>query len=404
MPSKTALLLISILVVFNCTPFLSGKQPSQNSDLEKQIDRLVTSDIPTGLWKNWVDQTTETIVGTVLEEWEKRDLITQIDDVLFTNIHTSVREQFTAQTVEIKKRYPSPYDMKEYKIEVTIENTGPEKHFGPQTVETIMESFHEEYSHGTKYLYGEASLKELDAQYPPAEWIQMLLDKRVPIENTDDYSQYLSSRRRLVYLEDKPEEWQSGKQGISPTDDFDTYKVAFVNRMIWEHQQMQTELLANPDLMGGFFGGPQAQTFFPYKKGRVYVKRDGKKIVFLGEKLTPKQQFALLSEGAIPEKHEITYLDENLIRLSEPLPPISRETLLEAGIPGPPWNDATLKDNEPEEPDTHVPAGELFRVHVQHPDRLIMPISPRYTSHIHYGSIVQAQESKPMFDVPQDNR
>ena len=54
-----------------------------------------------------------------------------------------------------------------------------------------MESFHEEYSNATKYLYGEAHLKELDAKYLPDEWIQMFLDKEVPIENADDYWAYI---------------------------------------------------------------------------------------------------------------------------------------------------------------------------------------------------------------------
>ena len=404
---KIVLVLLSILVIFNSTTFLSFSQKSQT---EPSADRPPTLNVPIDLWdlwKDWIDQRTEIIVGDVLEEWEKRGLITEIDDTIFTDVYTSVRKQLTAQAIEIEKQLPSPHDMKEYEIEVTIENTGTRKHFGPQTVEAIMESFHEEYSNATKYLYGETHLKELDAKYLPDEWIQMFLDKEVPIENADDYWTYIISLRgSLVNIENKPEEWASGKHGISPTDDFDTYKVAFVNRMIWEHQQRQAAILADPDLMGGFFGGPEARTFFPYKKGRIYVKSAGKKFVFSGAKLTPKQQFELLSEGIIPEGHQIIYLDENSNRRSEPLPPISREVLLEAGIPGPPWNTAVPKDNEPEVPSTRAPTGELFRVHVQHPDRLITPISPRYTTKHHYRVKTQVQKNpRQVHDAPpQDDR
>ena len=404
---KIVLVLLSILVIFNSTTFLSFSQKSQT---EPSADRPPTLNVPIDLWdlwKDWIDQRTEIIVGDVLEEWEKRGLITEIDDTIFTDVYTSVRKQLTAQAIEIEKQLPSPHDMKEYEIEVTIENTGTRKHFGPQTVEAIMESFHEEYSNATKYLYGETHLKELDAKYLPDEWIQMFLDKEVPIENADDYWTYIISLRgSLVNIENKPEEWASGKHGISPTDDFDTYKVAFVNRMIWEHQQRQAAILADPNLMGGFFGGPEVRTFFPYKKGRIYVKSAGKKFVFSGAKLTPKQQFELLSEGIIPEGHQIIYLDENSNRRSEPLPPISREVLLEAGIPGPPWNTAVPKDNEPEVPSTRAPTGELFRVHVQHPDRLITPISPRYTTKHHYRVKTQVQKNpRQVHDAPpQDDR
>ena len=147
---KIVLVLLSILVIFNSTTFLSFSQKSQT---EPSADRPPTLNVPIDdLWKGWVDQYTETIVVDALEAWEKRGLITEIDDTIFTDVYTSVRKQLTAQAIEIEKQLPSPHDMKEYEIEVTIENTGTRKHFGPQTVEAIMESFHEEYSNATKYL------------------------------------------------------------------------------------------------------------------------------------------------------------------------------------------------------------------------------------------------------------
>ena len=119
---------------------------------------------------------------------------------------------------------------------------------------------------------GEAYLKELDAKYPPDEWIQMLLDKEVAIADKDFYSRFLSIRGRVVNLENKPEEWASGKHGISPTNDFHTYRNAFVNRMIWEHQQIRAALLTDPNIIGGFFGGPKHKPFFHTNRGASTLK------------------------------------------------------------------------------------------------------------------------------------
>ena len=397
---KTLLILISILVVSNTATFLSCAQLSPNNPLEKQVDPLVDSDLLTDSWRNWINEQTEEIVGDALEAWENTGLIIEIDDAIFTDVYTSVRKQLTAQAIEMEKQFPSPYDMKEYEIEVTIENTGPRKHFGTQTVEALMESFHEEYSFGTTSFHGAVYLEELDAKYPPDEWIQILLDKEVAIADSDFYSRFLSMRGSVVNLENKPEEWTSGKHGISPTNDFHTYRNAFVNRKIWEHQQMRAAFLTDPNIMGGFFGGPEAQTFFPHKSGRVYVKRDGDKFVFSGEKLSPKQQFELLSEGIIPEGHEIIYLDENSNLLDKPPVPISPEALLKTGIPGPPWDAIAPKGRASKAPSEKTTTGEHFRVRVEHPDRLITSISRMWEMCIHYKVKIQIQDPRPVFEVP----
>ena len=358
-----------------------------------------TSDAQIDAWKDWVDEQTDQIVRDALEEWEERGLITELDESVLTSIRSGIRAQLKTQTTERKKKYATPYNMNGYEIEATIENTGPRKHFGPQTVDALMESFHKEYNFVITSFHGEAYLQELDAKYPPDEWIQMLLDKEVAIADSDFYDRFLSTRESVVNLENKPEEWASGKHGISPTNDFYTYRNAFVNRKIWEHQQMRAAYLTDPNIMGGFFGGPEAQTFFPYKSGRVYVKRDGDKFVFSGKKLSPKQQFELLSEGIIPEGHEIIYLDENSNLLDKPPVPISSEALLKTGIPGPPWDEIAPKDRASKAPSGKT-TGEHFRVHVEHPDRLITLISPRWETRIRRKVKVQIQDPRPVFEVP----
>ena len=364
-----------------------------------------TSDAQTNAWNDWLDRQTDWVVVRALENWQERDLIAELDESLLTSIRSGIRAQLETQITETKKKYASPYDMKGYDIEATIENTGPRKHFGPQTVDALMESFHKEYNFMITSYRGEAYLKELDAKYPPDEWIQMLLDKEVAIADKDFYSRFLSIRGRVVNLENKPEEWASGKHGISPTNDFHTYRNAFVNRMIWEHQQIRAALLTDPNIIGGFFGGPETQTFFPYKSGRVYVKGEGDKFVFSGEKLSPKQQFELLSEGIIPEGHEIIYLDENSNLLDKPLVPISTEVLLKTGIPGPPWDETASEGRASNAPNEKTITGEYFRVRVQHPDRLITPISPGWEIRIHKNVGLHVQDPRPVFEgPPRDDR
>ena len=364
-----------------------------------------TSDALTNAWNDWLDRQTDWIVVNTLEEWQERDLITELDESMLTSIRSGIRAQLMTQITETKKKYAAPYNMNGYEIEATIENTGPRKHFGPQTIDALMESFHEEYNLVITALHGETYLNELDAKYPPAEWIQMLLDKEVALADSDFYSRFLSMRASVVNLENKPEEWTSGKHGISPTNDFHTYRNDFVHRKIWEHQQMRAAFLTDPNIRGGFFGGPEAQIFFPYKSGRVYVKKDRDKFGFSGEKLSPKQQFELLSEGIIPEGHDIIYLDENSNFLDKPPVPISPEAFLKTGIPGPPWDETASESHASKTPSEKTTTGEHFRVRVEHPDRLITPISRMWERRIRRIVKMQIQDPRPVFEgPPRDDR
>jgi hypothetical protein len=59
----------------------------------------------------------------------------------------------------------------------------------------------------------------------------MLLDKGITIDNFEEYWTYLSKRDELVELEKRPEVWSSRLFGISPTDDWETYKAAYLKQM-----------------------------------------------------------------------------------------------------------------------------------------------------------------------------
>ena len=55
-----------------------------------------------------------------------------------------------------------------------------------------------------------------------------VLARGYTIEDWEDYAGFLTARRNLIGLENTPEVWASGRLGIPPTNDFETYK-----RHIW---------------------------------------------------------------------------------------------------------------------------------------------------------------------------
>ena len=74
--------------------------------------------------------------------------------------------------------------------------------------------------------------REIDARYAREEWLQRLLDRGVTIENFGDYSCYLSKRHTLALLEDNPNLRQSGIFDIPPTQDWETYKAAYIDKLV----------------------------------------------------------------------------------------------------------------------------------------------------------------------------
>ena len=73
---------------------------------------------------------------------------------------------------------------------------------------------------------------EIDARHSRVEWLQMLLERGITIENFDDYRIYLSKRHTLAFLEDNPDLREIGFLGMPLTDDRAAYKVAYINKLI----------------------------------------------------------------------------------------------------------------------------------------------------------------------------
>ncbi len=78
---------------------------------------------------------------------------------------------------------------------------------------------------------------EIDARYPRAEWLQLLLDKDITITHFGDYAMSLSKRHTLALLKDNPKLWQWRLLGIPPTKDWHTYKAAYLNKGVDFHAQ-----------------------------------------------------------------------------------------------------------------------------------------------------------------------
>ena len=118
----------------------------------------------------------------------------------------------------------------------------------PQTVKALRKGYDEKYNERYAITSGSVSytlegttvfkykvplpMSEVDGKYPRDEWLQMLLDKGITIDNFEEYWTYLSKRDELVELEKNPEVWSSELFGITPTEDWKTYRDAYLKQML----------------------------------------------------------------------------------------------------------------------------------------------------------------------------
>ncbi len=128
------------------------------------------------------------------------------------------------------------------------------KYTGPQNAQELMKALDEDYNNGcpkievsiskitgieTKSYRSNFTTSEIDARYPRDEWLQILLDRGIIIENFHEYVSHLSKRHTLALLEDNPDLRQSGILDIPPTDDWETYKAAYINKLANDHAKLR---------------------------------------------------------------------------------------------------------------------------------------------------------------------
>lgn len=145
--------------------------------------------------------------------------------------------QANSQTVNafiesIEARHPAP-------------ETTPEKYEGSQTVKGLMNAFDAAYNQkyskakvialcedGVVYSSELAISGEIDARHSRVEWLQMLLQRGITIEDFDDYRIYLSKRHTLAFLEDNPDLRKIGFLGMPLMDNQNAYKVAYIDKLV----------------------------------------------------------------------------------------------------------------------------------------------------------------------------
>lgn len=199
-----------------------------------------------------------------------------------------------------------------------------EEYTGPQTVEALMEAFDVRYnsravntkwttasetSFGEKRLL-EFTLADMDAKYPREEWLQLLINKGIMIQNFEAYNEYLSVRSDLILKE------------FHTKDDWETVKVKYIDTHIQKYQDKQ----ANSAVEGWVVLGENRLPVIP---GRMYVQKtesgsriwhttrstskswDGKTEILSvkGAELSEKQKSDLLNNGVEPVGWEVVYLD-----------------------------------------------------------------------------------------------
>ena len=279
---------------------------------------------PVDVWESWVHQRTEAMLQYLQNNSESQGiLLGSLDADLLAQLRESFLSENLAfaEVLQQTTDTPPPVDIgfselfpgEDYSAE--DDSLEDDSYKGPQEVEALLEVFGHRAADPT-----------LDAKYPQEEWLQRTLAQGYTIDSWEDYAGFLTARRNLIGLENAPDVWNSGRLGISPTSDFETYKAAYMDRKIWEYAQLKDAKQVDSRVNGGFF--KDDGTFLPFAPQRVYVERVGASAAFIGTSLSDRQKFDLLTRGVSPEGYEIIYIDKDGTRLSGPPPLLSRQELL----------------------------------------------------------------------------
>lgn len=278
------------------------------------------------IWEEWIYTETKYVFNEFLKFNPDRYSTDEEKARLWKRLHA----QSVVQAAEMKEKYGDAVPIFD-KGKMTIERAPLQTHDGPQTPEALMETFDVQYSKHHR------NTNNVDETYPRAEWLQMILSKGYHIKTHLDYAAALRTRYWIAEVADKPEVWGSGRRGVPPTDDFETYKDAYIQRQFWQKEQVDLAEQADPEVSGGFFFDDRPDVFLPAKKNRLYVNRDFDSMKTWGPILTTKQHFDLLHRGVEPEGWEVIYLDEDYNVLSEEPPHITRETVKGWELPPEDW-------------------------------------------------------------------
>ena len=190
-------------------------------------------------WEAWIDEQTDTVLKGASE----------IDAARRTEVRERIRSKFAALAGELKNEITSPPHAQDYIISQKVKvlrdayDTGYDRKHRDASVRVS-------YKLGSTEIFGydeKLLLAKVDEKYPRNAWLEMLLDKGVTIENAAAYWEYLFLRDTLVHLETQPNVWKSGLFGIAPTEDWETYKAAYLQHELGQIKK-RLEKAAHPFL------------------------------------------------------------------------------------------------------------------------------------------------------------
>ena len=336
--------LVLILVAYF---FLQPK--SENSVTNENPQEASTIQLPEG---DFSSQFTETDPWSewILKQADisaKNFVKASAGEITYDDAYKEIVSKLTAQLDQLKKHFgiPPPLD---YAMPTPLEftPTSNKKYTGPQTVEALMAEFHGSYGKRTR---------RFDDRYPPEQWLQMLLNKGVHIENRAEYSAYMTIRGELIASENDVDtrELVASSFGIA-NDNWEVFKSAYIDSAIAEAQRLLQTMNADPNIRGGITIGDD-KNFLPFYHNRkiTYVTRRATGATFRGTSLTQEQKFNLVFRGVDPEGIDIVYVDSEGNRLEEKPEPMTREEvrkMMAEGEKPPPaewWDkEATIPDSE----------------------------------------------------------
>lgn len=141
-------------------------------------------------------------------------------------------------------------DSKEFKAGTPYFEDESTEYTGPQTVEALMSAFDTEFDRyvikiSVGIVGGRSSsltINEIDKRYPRTEWLQLILDNGLTIENFMHYASCLSKRHILAFLDDNPDFQKVNFFGIPPNeDDWEKYQTNFVREIIATEKEVREQ-------------------------------------------------------------------------------------------------------------------------------------------------------------------
>lgn len=216
-------------------------------------------------------------------------------------------------------------------LNTPLDDVKTDNYTGTQTVEALMKVFDARYTSqaangkwatireiklGEK-LKIEFTLKDMDAEYPRQEWVQIFINKGFKIEKFEDYDRLLNLRSNLMM-----KKFHQGENFHIAKDKH--IDLLLLNHRI-EHELISAAQQTNPEVKDWIVIGSKP---FPSIPGRMYVQKtktgflirsmnssitegeNGEITSIIGPKLSDKQKTDLLEKGLEPEGWEVVYLDE----------------------------------------------------------------------------------------------